>query len=101
MDVDDNNTDNNTDGNSGGNDALDSDDDGVSDVNDNCPFIPNPDQDDLNGDGWGDVCDESVASGGNGIIPDPSNPIPSIGMVGTVVAISAGFFIAIRREDKE
>jgi hypothetical protein len=28
-------------------------------------------------------------------------PIPSIGMVGTVVAISAGLFIAIRREDEE
>ena len=32
--------------------------------------------------------------------PQPE-PIPSIGMVGTVVAISAGFFIAIRREDEE
>ena len=27
--------------------------------------------------------------------------IPSIGMIGTAVAISAGFFVAIRREDEE
>ena len=43
-------------------------------------------------------------------IEDPSLPddddeddesIPSIGMIGTAVAISAGFFISIRREDEE
>jgi len=41
------------------------------------------------------------------ILDEPTMPveeedsIPSIGMVGTAVAISAGFFIAIRREDEE
>ena len=32
---------------------------------------------------------------------DDDESIPSIGMIGTAVAISAGFFIAIRREDEE
>ncbi len=34
----------------------DSDSDGVSDVCDNCPDDPNPDQEDANGDGVGDAC---------------------------------------------
>ena len=70
------------------------------------------------GDGntWEELCEEWEYSNpdlinatlpGNGCpnynetIVEDSNPIPSIGMVGTVVAISAGFFIAIRREDEE
>ena len=43
----------------------------------------------------------STQSTDNGTIEENGNIIPSIGMVGTVVAISAGFFIAIRREDEE
>src|SRR5205809_6791704 len=35
----------------------DSDGDGVPDSQDNCPLIPNPDQQDTDGDGIGDVCD--------------------------------------------
>lgn len=35
---------------------TDSDDDGVPDESDNCPFYPNPDQTDSDGDGQGDVC---------------------------------------------
>jgi hypothetical protein len=37
--------------------APDSDDDGVGDVCDNCPTLPNPDQADANGNGIGDVCE--------------------------------------------
>ena len=40
-----------------GNVVLDSDNDGVSDLLDNCPNIPNAEQADSNGDGFGDVCD--------------------------------------------
>ena len=38
----------------------DSDGDGVLDVNDNCPTTSNPNQEDFDGDGLGDVCDDDV-----------------------------------------
>ncbi len=48
----------------------DSDGDGWEDSEDNCPNIPNPGQEDCNGDGVGDVCDASaVDCNGNGV-PD-------------------------------
>ena len=60
----------------------------------------NADQADLNGNGIGTVCDGlEAAIDDNGTIN--GDELPSIGMVGTVVAISSGFFIAIRREDEE
>jgi acetyltransferase-like isoleucine patch superfamily enzyme len=34
----------------------DADGDGVPDGTDNCPTVPNPDQEDTNGDGYGDAC---------------------------------------------
>lgn len=37
--------------------VQDSDQDGIPDTADNCPWVPNPDQADLDGDGVGDVCD--------------------------------------------
>lgn len=37
--------------------AFDSDGDGVSNLEDNCPEVSNPDQVDRDGDGWGDACD--------------------------------------------
>jgi hypothetical protein len=44
--------------------ARDSDGDGLPDPYDNCPLVPNVDQVDGNGDGLGDACDPSCASGG-------------------------------------
>jgi len=40
----------------------DSDGDGIPDVIDNCPLVPNPDQADLDRDGVGDACDNCVAA---------------------------------------
>ena len=43
---------------------LDDDADGVLDVNDTCPLIPNPAQDDLDQDGRGDLCDDDADGDG-------------------------------------
>jgi len=37
--------------------GLDTDADGIPDAVDNCPVVPNPEQEDTDGDGAGDVCD--------------------------------------------
>ena len=42
--------------------TYDFDGDGIPDINDNCPDMPNPDQNDRDGDGIGNVCDEMVVS---------------------------------------
>jgi hypothetical protein len=39
--------------------SVDTDNDGVPDDVDNCPFDPNPDQADVDGDGIGDACDSA------------------------------------------
>ncbi len=45
----------------------DSDGDGIVDVQDNCPAIPNPAQTDTDGDGMGDLCDPCpLVPGGEG-----------------------------------
>jgi hypothetical protein len=43
----------------------DSDGDGIPDSEDNCPYVPNPDQKDSDGDGIGDACDDT---------PEPPEP---------------------------
>jgi hypothetical protein len=41
-------------------DSIDTDEDGVVDCSDNCPWTPNPDQEDCDGDGFGDACDCNI-----------------------------------------
>jgi hypothetical protein len=45
---------------------VDSDEDGILDPNDNCPYNYNPDQEDRNSDGLGDAC-ECVAANLDGL----------------------------------
>lgn len=42
---------------------IDTDGDGVTDSNDNCPNTANPNQEDFDNDGVGDVCDDSDGDG--------------------------------------
>ena len=42
----------------------DSDGDGIGDCVDNCPNVPNPNQEDMDLDGEGDVCDEDIDGDG-------------------------------------
>ena len=44
--------------------SVDSDGDGIEDSRDNCPLIANSDQDNLDGDSEGDVCDPDIDGDG-------------------------------------
>ncbi|NIM52343.1 MAG: hypothetical protein GTO22_24380, partial [Gemmatimonadales bacterium] len=56
--------------------GADQDNDGVLDISDNCPFVPNADQTDTDFDGIGDVCD---------VCPyDPGNDTDGDGVCGDV-----------------
>jgi dienelactone hydrolase len=48
-------------GGAGGGGPTDTDGDGVTDQQDNCPDVPNPGQADADGDGLGDACDPAAA----------------------------------------
>jgi Thrombospondin type 3 repeat len=56
---------------------ADADGDGVPDRRDNCPQIGNPDQADVDGDGFGDACD--CPSAGPMALRDPSTQVADAG----------------------
>ena len=60
---------------SGFEDDEDDDDDGILDGQDNCPLIPNPEQEDTDGDGAGDACDTDDDNDG---IPDTEDNCPLV-----------------------
>ena len=51
---------------------VDEDSDGISDSEDNCPAVSNAGQADADGDGTGDVCDETPNGDENTVVPDES-----------------------------
>jgi len=44
---------------------ADTDGDGIPDIRDNCTLVPNPDQRDTNGDGYGNICDPDLNNDGH------------------------------------
>ena len=50
---------------------ADIDSDGIIDEDDNCPYVPNPNQLDSDGDGTGDLCEQDLD--GDGVIDDIDN----------------------------
>ena len=103
-----------SDGDGIGNNAdADDDGDGVIDALDNCPLNPNANQSDGDSDGFGTVCDINEGPGnvdsnsGNNISNNVTidaedvSSLPSLGVLGTLLAVSVGFIAMTRRFEDE
>lgn len=67
--------------------AADTDVDSVADSTDNCPLSANPSQADMDGDGFGDACDD----GSNVVPPPPADTVvadPSLVSAGDLLVLS-------------
>jgi hypothetical protein len=77
----------------------DTDEDGILDVNDNCPNNANADQADRDGDGLGDVCDpypDDPDNPDNNPEPIP-NQVPGFELLTLVAALGVSFILLKRR----
>ena len=103
-----------SDGDGIGNNAdADDDGDGIIDALDNCPLNPNANQSDGDSDGFGTVCDINEGPGnvdsnsGNNISNNVTidaedvSSLPSLGVLGTLLAVSVGFIAMTRRFEDE
>lgn len=74
------------------NDGVDTDGDGACDAGDNCPVDANPNQEDSDDDGFGDVCDDELV--------DFVRPIPTLsqwGLIAMAGILGIVGLMAIRR----
>lgn len=71
---------------------ADSDTDGVADINDNCPYMGNPDQSDWNHDGSGDIC-TPTGTGHHVVVQPTANTtvtFDSVSVAGTTGVVVSG-----------
>lgn len=69
--------------------SNDADGDGVTDADDNCPTVPNPEQADTNGDGFGDACVDPTATIMPGASVDPTAMIGAYSVIKPGASVGA------------
>jgi hypothetical protein len=79
-----------------GDKLADRDNDGVSDLCDNCPDLANPDQSDIDENGRGDVCEKSCAALSS-TVAIPGNHSCGLALLGLGILLGLWFFAGDRR----